>query len=226
MKNILPVALLGLLGLIVGCSPATKILASWNRTDTEPKKYKKLGVVVLSPKISNRAIVESALAMKFRSKGVKAIATFDIFPLAGKIDKVREKMDEETIQEKVRQQVARHELDALFILALMDKQQETHYVEGSSFSIGGPMYGYPNYPVYGYPYYGYYSYAYTSIYSPGYYETTTTLFVESNLYDVASENLMWSAQTETKNPTDIEKEAENFADLIVNQILTDEALKP
>lgn len=204
--------------LFTGCA-TTEMLGSLKTSEAEPVKYKKLGVVVLSPTMYNRSTVELAVADKLRSKGIQAKATFDIFPFAGKISEIRESgMDETTIQQKVRQRVTENELDAVLIITLFDKQKETHYVQGSSISIGAP--------IYGYPYYGYYGYAYSTVYSSGYYETNTQYFVETNLYDVATGKLIWTGQSKTENPESIEKEAPAFADIIVNEMLAKKALIP
>ncbi len=195
----------------------TELIGSLKTTEDAPKKYQKLGVVVLSPQMYNRATVEMAIAEKLRAKGIKAIATFDIFPLVTKMAEVKEGgMSQDEIQQKVRQRVNDNNLDAVLIITVLDKQKETRYVEGSSFSIGAP--------VYGYPYYGYYGYAYSTVYSSGYYETTTKYFVESNLYDVATEKLIWTGQTKTDDPESIEKEAPKFADIIVGEILEKKAV--
>ena len=81
-----------------------------------------------------------------------------------------------------------------------DIQTDTEYVPPST-SVGV-------YPGWGHPYYGgwygYYSYSYTVSYSPGYTYQRTTVVLESNLYDAASGQLIWSAQSETFDPTNVE----------------------
>ena len=197
---------------------STSLIGSLKVGESEPKKYEKLGVVVLSPKMYNRSVIEMSLAEEFRAKGVKAIATFDIFPLAGKMDEVKEKMDAEAVQQKIRQRVSDNKLDAVLIVTLLDKNKETRYVQGSSFTLAAP--------VYGYSYYGYYNYAYATVYDSGYYTTTTSYFLESNLYDVATEKLIWTGQTKTEDPESVEKEAVNFSKIIVTEILEKKALTP
>jgi len=214
MQKIITLAFIA--GLFTACV-TTELIGSLKTSEDEPKKYQKLGVVVLSPQMYNRATVEMALAEKLRSKGTKAIATFDIFPLVTKMAEIKEgRMSQDEIQQKVRQRVNDNKLDAVLIVTVLDKQKETRYVEGSSFSLGAP--------VYGYPYYGYYGYAYSTVYSSGYYETSTKYFIESNLYDVATEKLIWTGQTKTDNPESIEKEAPEFADIIVTEMFEKKAL--
>jgi len=213
MKYRLPVFILII--VLAACS-ATTMIASWGAKEPEPKKYERLAVVVMSPNTSNRATVEDAIASQFRSKVIKAYATFNTFPFAGQMGTLD--LDTATIQRKIRERVNENHFDALLTIVLLDKQKEERYVEGSSISIAAP--------VYGYPYYGYYSYAYSTVYSSGYYTSTTSYFIESNLYDVASEKLVWTAQTKTENPASLDKEAPNFAKLIVDDMIVKKVIKP
>jgi len=213
MKNLLFVLIISI--TLAGCS-ATKIVSSWNQQGAEAKQYQKLGVVVMIPDMGNRAMVEDAVAKELRARGIKASATFNTFPFAGKIGEIG--LDSATIQQKIRQRVNDNHFDALIIIVLLDKRKEQRYVEGSSISIGAP--------VYGYPYYGYYYYAYSTVYSSGYYTTSTSYFIESNLYDVASQKLVWTAQTNTENPTSMETESANFAKIIADNLMQKKVIKP
>ena len=47
----------------------------------------------------------------------------------------------------------------------------------------------------------YYSTIYDRVYQPGYYTTSTDYFLESNLYDIASGNLLYSVQTKSFDPS-------------------------
>lgn len=195
--------------LLHSCSPATRITASWGQKDAEPKKYNKVAVVAISPNTQTRASVESAVAEKMNAAGIKAVPSYNTFPFAGKIGELG--FDQETVQRKIKEKINENGMDAVLTITLLDKTKEERYVEGTSISLAAP--------VYSYPYYGYYSYAYGTVYSSGYYTTSTTYFIESMLYDVAAEKLIWTAQTTTIDPSSIDKEAANYATLIVNDML-------
>jgi hypothetical protein len=201
--------------VLAACS-ATNMITSWKDQGVEPKKYQKIAVVALTPNMESRATVEEAVAGQLRAKGIKAYATFNTFPFAAKIGELD--FDKATIEQKIREKINDNHFDALMTIVLLDKQKEQRYVEGTSISLAAP--------VYGYPYYGYYSYAYTTVYSTGYYTTATTYFLETNLYDVASEKLVYTAQTKTEDPSSIEKGADNFASTIVGDILVKKVITP
>ena len=212
--------------LSTSCSrSATKINASIKATHDEAMTFNNLSVLAMLPNMSNRAGVEIAMDDKLRELGIKSMTTFDVFPFAGNkevIDKMELKGP--ALRKIIREKVAQHEIDALMTITLMDTKQEERYVEGSSFTVAGPAI-YSSYPEYGYHYYDYYSYAYATVYDEGYYTTSTTYFLEINLYDIATEKLIWTGQTETKNPTSVDKEAKNFAELIVNELIINKVIK-
>jgi hypothetical protein len=212
--------------MLSSCSrSATKINASIKTTTEEPKKFNRLAVLAMLPKMSSRATIEVAMDDKLTALGVRSMATFNVFPFAGNKE-VLDKMDlhGEALRAKVRERVKTYEIDALMTISLLDAKKEERYVQGSSLTISGPAY-YSAYPEYAYSYYDYYAYAYTTVYDRGYYTTTTTYFLEINLYDIATENLIWTAQTKTKDPSSIEKEAKNFANLVVNELFSKKVIK-
>jgi hypothetical protein len=140
---------------------------------------------------------------------------------------------DEQIQNAMKKKVEDNNFDAILIISVLNAEQHERYVQGNTASVGvgvagmgfgSPYVNYLNYPAYNYPYYGYYSYTVASTTSPGYYEKTTDAFVESNLYDVASEKLIWTAQTESKKVSSVEKEAPKFAKIIVDDIVKKKAL--
>lgn len=198
----------------LGCSSSLKMLGKWSDDSFDPRKYENVGVVVLSPNVNAKAIVETDLATELRSKNIKATPTFDVFAFAGNDETLAEiykGLSEEAIQEKIRERVNKFEMDALVIVTVLDSKKETR-ANGGGVSLGVAA-------PYSYNYAGYYSYAYTAISTPTYYTTTTTYFVESSVFDVATENLVWSGQSKVINPEELGKKSEQFAAMIVSEML-------
>ena len=216
--------------LFYGCAKKTTLLlGSWTLENLEPKKYEKLAIVAFTPNIDSRANVELALADEFEKVGVKAMSTFSLFTMAGNIEDIKKAgITDEQIQESIKEKVHKNNFDAIMMISVLDQKKHEQYVAGSGSSVGislaSPYYNPTYYPTYAYPYYGYYSYTVASTYTPGYYKTVTDVFVEINLYDVATEKLIWTAQTESKELTSVEKEAPKFAKIIVEDIIKKKAL--
>ncbi len=208
--------------LFSGCKP-TELVGSWKDPSSTTKDFKKIGVVTLSPNMNGRAVLETELAGALRAAGAPVIATFDIFPLAGRNELIEEmELTDEQVKEHIRKRIEEFNFDAILVMAVLDVQKEERYhaATGSSISVG-----FPAYPAYNYGYTGYYGYVYNTVYTPGYYETASTYFLESNLYDVATEQLIWTGQTRTKDPKSIDKEAAEIAKLITHELKTKGALK-
>jgi hypothetical protein len=78
----------------------------------------------------------------------------------------------------------------------------------------------------GYGFGGYYGYMAPSIYStPGYTTTDKTYFMEARLFEAASENMVWSAQSEAYNPSKIDKFSKDYSSMLVEQMQKDLAAK-
>ena len=205
--------------LFAGCSP-TKFLGAWSKPGVESKSYQNLGIVVLTPNLSTKTILESELAEALIAEKIRALATFDIFPFAGRQDLVEKfEIDQDSLRQYMKKRLDKFDIDGLLVVSLLNTQKETRYTQsGPSMTLGMP--------VYGQTYWGYYSHVYTTVHSPGYYTTTATYFVESNVYDVASEELIWSGQTRTKNPSSVSEEAKNCYESIKNGFIILHAIVP
>jgi hypothetical protein len=72
---------------------------------------------------------------------------------------------------------------------------------------------------YGYGgYYGYYNYYYPQVYSPGYYSVDKTYYLETNMYDIASDKLVWSVQSEASNPTNLSDTFKSYSYMLIKHL--------
>ena len=212
--------------LLLSCGSASKLTTSLKLPFDQVKSYQNLNILTFAQSRSSRAIIENAMENSFRARKIKAKATFTAFPLAGDRELLRSMdLGPEEMKNMIREKVHENKIDAILTISLLDAEKTERYVQGSSLTVGGPLYA-SAYPEYNYGFYDYYSYAYRTTYSKGYYATSTTYFLELNLYDIESEQLIWTAQTKTKDPDSIQKEAANYAELVVKDILSKKVLKP
>jgi hypothetical protein len=100
-----------------------------------------------------------------------------------------------------------------------DIREETRYVPGTATSYAPAGYGY-----YG-QYYGYYSHYSTTVYTPGYYTTDKTFFLESNFYDVETESMLWSVQSESVNPSNISSFSKQYVHVLVRNLQKEGIIK-
>lgn len=189
MKIKLPLFLLMTL-LIYGCSTNSKITVSWISPEAQNAgPYSSIFVMVLAQNMSTSFDVEDRMAQTIISRGNKAVLSSSVFPpnLADTLNFGRKEMAEA---------IKRTGCDAVFVIAVLDELKTETYHSGSAYY---PM----NYGMYG-SYYGYYNYHYPYVYSRGYYSADRTYYIETNFYDLASDKLLWSIQSEAHNPSSIE----------------------
>lgn len=75
-------------------------------------------------------------------------------------------------------------------------------------------------------FWGYFNYWGPIIYDPGYYTQDKIYYLETNLYDADTENLVWSAQSETVNPRNLQTFSEEFAEVTAEEMAENNLLSP
>ncbi|WP_439880370.1 hypothetical protein ACSX1A_14545 [Pontibacter sp. MBLB2868] len=190
---------------LLGCTPTTRITGTWKNPDAGEKNYNKIVVAALTDNVRAREKVESDMQAQLQQRGVTAIKSINLFPPTMMS---KEGPDVNLLMEKIKGEG----YDAIMTVALIDEETETRYVPGT--------YGYA--PVTRFGWYGrfrgYYTYWYPTLYDPGYYTEDKIYFLETNLYDVNSENLLWSAQSQSYAPNSLRKASETLAELTVSRL--------
>src|SRR4030095_17201404 len=98
-------------------------------------------------------------------------------------------------------------------------EEEVRYVPGSTAYSVMPYYSY-----YG-NYTGYYSHYTQTVSDPSYYAAEKDYFIQSNLYDAASEEIMWSVQSEVYSPSTLEKFSKSYTAGLLRKLEKDKMLK-
>ncbi|MGB5284083.1 MAG: hypothetical protein WBN29_06195, partial [Polyangiales bacterium] len=79
--------------------------------------------------------------------------------------------------------------------------------------------------MYGYGFYGFYGTTYAEVHTPGYFDTSTTIRLETSLYSLATDGLVWTGQSDTVDPSSI-PDARASMTAAVAKKLKDEKLIP
>ena len=187
--------------LIASCSGNTKITSSWKSPEATNLDSKKVMVVALLPE-KDRELqknMEDQLVEELKAKGVEAVSAFatfgpKYFP-----------QDEQKALDKL------HEtgIDGVLTIVLLDKTKEKSFNPGrvDIFPVG-----------YYRTWFGYYRTVYSRIYTPGYYTTSTKLYWESNLYDLTGNKLLYSAQSESFDPSSVMQLASDYSKKIIGDM--------
>jgi len=193
------------LGMIFsGCSNS-RITSSWNAPDIAPAKYKKIIVLGLIGDQDRRIReqMEMHLVGDLKSLGYHAVSSFTEFG-----PKAFDNLCEQDAVDKIKNSGA----DAVITVVLLDKSKEQYYVPARRSGYTRSVY----YNRFG----GYFTTIYDRVYTPGYYVSDTKYFWESNLYEMAAKNLVYSVQTESFDPATSESLGHEYGKLIVADMVS------
>jgi len=187
---------------IAGCGPSTKIVKTWQEPGASVTKTaeNKTLVIAMIKDESSRRIVEDQLVKRLNGNAVASytMLTPDLLKEA----------NEASLTEKLNQGSFTHVL----LMRLGDVEKETNYVPGTTTGYYG---GYGRYYGYGA---GMYS-------TPGYYTTDKNYFVETTVYSVNPNKLIWTGTTKTVNPSSMDKTVTEIADAVSEKMTKDGFLK-
>lgn len=207
-------ALILVIGLFVSCSPSTRITGSWidPQTKGKPRSGKSVFIATLSKNIEVRNVIEDALARAAEARGIPALKSTAYFTP----DFYQQTTSAQTLLSKIKNTGA----GSVLTVALIDQASDTRFVPGRT--AYAPF---ATYSWYG-GFYSYYNYWQRAFYEPGYYVTDKTYFLETNLYDLQSGKLVWSAQSESVNPGTVENFARVYPEILIKRMISDGLLAP
>jgi hypothetical protein len=194
--------------LIISCAPQTRVTGSWSSPEAAQTNYNNVLVAVMVENANVKRSLESTIVRELMNEGINASMSIEAFP-----PRFREGLaDRDEIMDLIRE----NEYDAIMTVALIDTETETRYVPGRTRYAPSAAF-----PYYG-RFYGYYSHWFPRVYQQGYYREDRTYFYETNMYDAETEELIWSAQSETMVPARAERFSRQFASSIVSELTDDE----
>lgn len=205
----LPIGFIILL-LIAGSCTTSQITSTWRAKDTELKPFKKVLVLGLIRE-ADRSIqqnMENHFVGDLKELGYDAVSSLTEYG-----PKAFDKLSEDEAIAKLKTS----NVDAVITIVLLDKERERNY-RPQSFS--NTPYGYNNSWFYGYR-----STLSRRIYEPGYFMENTKYFWESNLFDMASQKLVYSVQTQSFDPIESELMGHRYGKLIVKEMVSESILQ-
>src|SRR6476646_1385976 len=196
--------------ILAGCTTPKETTGVWvNEEKIKGKSFNKLFIVVMTVDPEARSTVENDLAAVATSRGHPVVKSIDVITTSLKDPKLPTK---DEVVAKVKETAC----DAVFVATLLKKEESVGYTAGTS------AYSVAPYQTY-YP--GYYSYWYPSVSTPSYYDHEKTYFMQSNLYDVASEEIMWSVKSKIFSPSSLKKFSQSYTSTLVQQLEKEKLIK-
>ncbi len=192
-----------LISFLLSCN-SSKITTSWKDENAIARKFNKIMVIGIIRE-ADRSIqekMENHIVGDLKDAGYNAFSSLQEYgPNAYK--------QGDTAAAIVK--LKNSGVDAVLTIVLLDKEKERQYIPPTyTYRSGG--------------FWGYRERLYNRIYEPGYYVTNTKYFWESNLYDMNTQKLLYSVQTQTFNPTDTESLGHDYGKIIVKNMIKQRVL--
>jgi len=183
------------------CSPSTQIEKTW----MEPGSSVTLGptnktlVIAMVKDETSRRVIEDELVKRLKTAvpSYQSLTT-DMLKAAN--------------EEALTNVLVKDKFTHVLLMRLADIEKETSYVHGTTTGFYG---GYGRYYGYGAGMYA----------SPGYYTTDKNYFIETTVYSVEPNKLLWTGTTKTVNPSKMNKTVNDIADVVAAKMKQDGFVK-
>ena len=190
------IVLVGLVWLGIGGCATTEFKSTWKDPEAGPIELqgKKVAAFAVTKDEAMGRGAEDAMASALAKQGVQVIPGYQLMP-GGEIDKaaLKEKLKEANV-------------DGAVVMRVVGQRQEVNYVPT------GPTYG---------SLYGYWDYGWGAVGSPGDLTTDRIVSVETLVYSVPKDKLIWAGVSETFEPSKVDKMTREIVDKAAKEMKKD-----
>jgi hypothetical protein len=173
-----------LLFLAALAAAAPKFTSVWKAPAAREVSFagKKVAALVITNDDSLRVSGEEALTRELNARGMQGVATYRIAP-----------KEELTKPETAKPWFEKAGVEGVAALRPISSDKQTTYTPGTWVN---PYYS---------SFWGYYGYGWGSVYVPGRVDRDTIITVETLVFSVPRDQLLWAAVSETKNPKQLQQ---------------------
>ena len=196
---------LGAVVLALSACSSTTFTSTWKAPDATGINPvgKTIAAVFVTRDEGKRRAAEDLLARDMTERGAHGIAAYTILPESVRAD-----------PEKARALLKDAGVNAVLIARVVGKDQQINYTPGTTF----PSY----YGGFG-PYWGH---GWGAAYEPGYVTTDTIISVETTLYSLPADKLLWASTSRTTNPSNLDSLLNEVADATAKEMKKQGFLAP
>ena len=179
---------------VVGAQQLTQV---WKNPEAGPLAFagKKVVAVIMTGDQNLEVAGEESLVRELTARGVNGVAAYRIIPKPELQD-----------AEKAKPWVLRAKADGVVVMRVVSSEKTKEYRPSmwvtSSYST----------------LWSYWGTGWTSVYVAGKEETNTYVSVETMIYNVAKDQLVWAGVSEIKNPKSIQKEIAGLVTAVVEEM--------
>ena len=191
--------------LLAGCATTT-FTSIWKAPDAKPLQFQagdKVVAMVIAKSTSLRRSGEANLADELDKRGLKGIPAYAL-------------LSDDEIKDEAKAKAAIEASGAVAAIVLRPQGQEQKVSSTPATYYGSSYYGAPYYG--GFWGGGYYGHGWGGVYDPGTIRTDTYVSIETVIYDLRQNKLVWAGQTKTMNPSDVESFVGELADAVSREL--------
>ena len=182
---------------LVACA-TTGFVSTWKAPDAQPLKGEgsKVAAVVMTKNEAARRAAEDALVRQINLRGGQGVPMYSILPDEGKPNEAAAK-------------AALEKAGVSVVVALRPVSKDKE-ISSTTSMYAGPYYG----PYWG----GYYGYGWGGAWGGTDIRTNTIVTVETLVYSMKQNKLVWAGQTKTTNPDNVDSFVKEIADLVAKEM--------
>lgn len=191
--------------LLAGCATTT-FTSIWKAPDAKPMQLQagdKVVAMVIAESTSLRRSGEANLADELDKRGLKGVPAYTL-------------LSDDEIKDEAKAKAAIEASGAVAAIVLRPRGQEQKVSSTPATYYGASYYGSPYYG--GFWGGGYYGHGWGGVYDPGTIRTDTYVSIETVIYDLRQNKLVWAGQTKTMNPSDVESFVGELADAVSREL--------
>jgi hypothetical protein len=183
--------------LVATVVAAPKFTSTWKAPIAGEVSFagKKVAALVMTSDDSLRVSGEEALVRELNARGMQGVATYRIAP-----------KEELSAAEKAKPWFERGNVEGVVAIRPVSAEKRNTYTPGT---WTNPYYG---------SFWSYYGYGWGSVYIPGRIDRDTVVTVETLIFSVPRNALLWAAVSETKNPKSLQKFLEDLVKESVKEL--------
>jgi hypothetical protein len=206
MKNLIVTFLsVALVLTLSACGPKAKITSSWIDLSVAGYGADNILIMGVSRNETHMKLFENVFVDELKKTNIEAMASYKVI---GHVLEPDRKIVEAA--------VAKTGASSVLITRVVDRSSATQDFPGTVHFMPGGFYG---------DMYGYYNETYSAMYTPPSSVTRTTVCLESNLYDVKTAKLVWSAQSDAIDPKLLRTDFERIVDVLIADMKNNKVLK-
>jgi hypothetical protein len=171
--------------LLGACTPSTVFTSTWKAPDvaTVSPVGKTIVAVFVTRDEGKRRAAEDTMAADLTARGAKGVAGYTILPTPPD--------SRHLDSDAARAQLKAAGANDVVVMRVVGRDQRVSYTPG--YTAPAPYGGFG-------PYWGY---GWSTVYQPGYLQTDTDVSVETLVYSLTQDKLLWASTSRTTNPSDL-----------------------